>query len=399
MACVGRSYFHRDALLSVLFTYMLLGFLGLIFFNTKYLNPIYQALYDFEFTDFYYTLFDEPSKTIDPDIVLVNIGNKDRKAIANMVGVLAEYHPSVIGLDVCFIEQKDLATDSILKAALHGSTPLVLASQLMYLHDTTTVPEIQRTHPFFGVQRKEGYGSFLGQANRTVRYFQPYIQPKPDSLLYAFSTKMAKEHKPEAYAQLMQRGGRAEYINYRHTHFISIDADSVYVGHPGLEIIKGKVVLMGYLGDEDKPDRLEDLHLTPFNKSFGGHSVPDMYGVEIHAHILKMIFSGKYVFEPDKWLLRLLAFLLTLLHIYPFLYYFVKKHIWFHIVAKSMQLLSSGIIFIICMYLFHYFDIRMEPAYLIYAVILSVDALYFLDGIAKYLHRKYALESYFMESH
>lgn len=391
-------YFHREAVFAVFCTFLTLWLLGLVLINTKYLNPLFHALKDFEFTDFYYTLRKDEPKDLIEDIILVNIGSKDREGIAEMVTILSNAGPSVIGLDVYFPELKEHHSDSLLKNALHPSVPIILATPLEYSLGDKDTPKIKKNNAFFEIEHKEGYGSFVSKDKSTIRHFKPFIKIDEDTI-FSFAARISKIHDASKFENLLNRRGKPEYIHYAHSHFVIIDSDSLYAGSAVLNLIKNNIVLLGYLGDPDKEGNMEDLHLTPFNKSFGGHAIPDMYGVEIHAHILNMILRDKYIHEPKNLFVGLLAFFITLLHIYPFLFYFVKKHIWFHIIAKCIQLVSSGMIFITAMYLFHLYAIRIEPALLIYCVILSVDILYFMDGIAKYLYRNFNIQSYFIENH
>ncbi|MBC7904968.1 MAG: CHASE2 domain-containing protein, partial [Gemmatimonadaceae bacterium] len=69
------------------------------------LFSIFPSLARFQFTDFYYSRFMKSATA--PDITIVNIENRHRHEIAQMIEKLEAGGPAVIGLDVIFPPRQD----------------------------------------------------------------------------------------------------------------------------------------------------------------------------------------------------------------------------------------------------------------------------------------------------
>src|SRR5688500_11797259 len=65
------------------------------------LDPIGQALKDFELTDHVFSNL-RPEPSVDDRVVLVNIGRLSRAAIAEQIRIISEYKPKIIGIDGFF---------------------------------------------------------------------------------------------------------------------------------------------------------------------------------------------------------------------------------------------------------------------------------------------------------
>jgi CHASE2 domain-containing sensor protein len=393
-----KFLFHRDVLLSSILTFAILFLLKLVIFNTKYLDPVSQALGDFQFTDLYYSQFQKQHTDIDTNIVIVNIGENDRQSLIQELQIIKSFEPKVIGLDVTFVSQKEPATDSLLRAELHGNIPIILTSNIVYDQEQKgNTFSIESSHPFFEKQKEEGYGNFLSKEGHAVRYYAPFLK-REGSQIASLSARIVEVFNKDAYDELLARNRKSEIINYRSNNFPKLDVSDIY-GSADLSFLSGKIVLMGYMGPNFSQKVFEDNHLTPLNKSYGGHAVPDMYGVEIHANIISMILSGSYIREVPMWFTLVLAFLICVLHMYAFIYLFIYQHKWFHFVAKIIQLLSFGIIVFVALIFYGALDLKLEPSYIVVGVVLSCDALYFYQGFAEMAHKKFGFNSLFVSHH
>jgi len=399
--------FHRDVVIATLFTYVLILLLALVFYNTKFLNPIYSALKDFEFTDVYYSSYVKKNMRPSDDIVLVNIGSADRETIGKKLEIIKKSNPRAIGLDLWFPEMKEPYGDSILKAALTGNLPIILGTRL---HTNSKIDSSiklnESSHPYFlSDNTNEGFTNFLAEENETVRYYTPYFIQ--NNIEYnSLTAEILKESNNSGYEFLRSRNKKSEIINYSTCKFQILEIHDLEEGASELEILQGKLVLIGFMGFEpgfmgfgNRIKTMDDLHLTPLNKSYGGHAIPDMYGLEIHAHILQMLIDRNYINELPSTASLVIGLILTLLHMYAFVFFFVREHIWFHIAAKTFQVVSFGVLFFAAIVLYHYSGLKIEPSFLLLAVVLSVDSLYFLDGLLKFLHKKFGLQTYFVFDH
>jgi CHASE2 domain-containing sensor protein len=393
--------FHRDVWLTAVLTFILIGLLSLLFYSTKFLNPIYNSLKDFEITDIYYSTYRTKTSDYSEDIVLVNIGDADREMISKVLDRIQNVKPKVIGIDVSFPELKNNEIDGRLKKSLSKDN-LILASQIQYAdgegHHAHRIKSL-KSNEFFQVSGKEGYGNFLGEKNSTVRYYCPFVIGHDGSRELAFTTRIIKKFSPEKSDILLKRDCDSEIINFGLKKYITIEIDQLLQDAKLADVMKGKCVLLGYMGNYGGAKVLDDLHVTPMNKSFGGVSIPDTYGVEIHADILSMILEKNYINESSTVLKWIIMVILCVLHLYVFAYFYVKKHIWFHVVAKSVQIISFGVLSFLAIGSYHWFNYKLEPSLLLVAVILSVDSLYFMEGIMAFFHKRNGADSYFISDH
>jgi CHASE2 domain-containing sensor protein len=153
---------------------------------------------------------------------------------------------------------------------------------------------------------------------------------------------------------------------------------------------------MGYAGSSfGEVVDLEDAHFTPMNPEVSGKSYPDMYGVYIHANILSIMLADDYIKIMSPWLAWVLAFILCYLHMIIFAFYFNEKTKWMHLVAKIIQLTTSVLLLWIEFLVFQYYNYKIDMLPAIVAIILSVDILYFYEGIIAYLKKKTKIKSHF----
>lgn len=396
---IDKKLLHRDVFLASVLTFVILFLLKLVIFNTKYLDPISLPLSDFQFTDLYYSQFRKQQADIDTNIVIVNIGENDRAALIQQIQIIESFNPKVIGLDVTFVAQKDAETDSALKAVLHGSIPIILTSNIVYsdqdLHQGTFSTESSNT--YFEKKQDEGFGNFLAEEGQTVRYYPPFLS-KENEKIPAFSTQIIAKYDSNAYFKLLSRKLKTEIINYQSNNFAKLDVGDIYQ-NADLNFLKGKIVLMGYMGPNFSQVVFEDNHLTPLNKSYGGHAQSDKYGIEIHANIISMVLRKDYINELPKWVTYVIAFLVCMAHMYLFIYLFVQHHKWFHLGVKLMQLASFAILVFLSLLIFGIFGLKLEPGYIVIGVLLSGDAIYFYEAFVILLHPKFHFKSLFAQNH
>ncbi|MEI7491999.1 MAG: CHASE2 domain-containing protein [Bacteroidota bacterium] len=341
----------------------------IIALNLTFFDPIEKALTDFNFSDLLYSKLSSKQELLDTNIVLVNIGHLDRKQIATQIRRIRSYHPKVIGFDGFFSLRRDSASDAMLADQLSRGRNLAMAC---YLSDRDNsgknFESLETSDPYF----KSGIRAFinLGGANpetSTIRSFSPMQVFRGDTL-WAMAATVVRMYDPAAFRRLAERDNQREIINYigNRNAFISYDADEVLDSASDLSMIRGKIVLMGYLGYSFRhPIDLEDIYFTPMNPELAGRSHPDMYGVVIHANAASMILSGNYINVMPVWLQVLLSFIIC--------YLYVLFFTWFN--ARSPEL----------------FDL-LFPAILLAINILLVYAFFILYKTCNYsIHATYFL--------
>jgi hypothetical protein len=125
-----KYVFSKDTLLATIFTFIVIGLLGLLVINISAFNPFVKAFKDFDFMNIYYSKIRTHQGTLDTNIVVVNVGHLKRDSIGLMLQKINEQSPKIIGFDIFIAEQKEKKSDSVLKQALKQTSCLVVASDI-----------------------------------------------------------------------------------------------------------------------------------------------------------------------------------------------------------------------------------------------------------------------------
>ncbi len=397
-----KNFFHKDVLFSTLFVFLVMYLLRLFIFNIEFLNPIANALKDFQFSDIYYSRLKEKNlANIDTNIVLVNIGYNSREDIARQIHVINQFEPAVIGLDVTFEKPKDPVTDSILAHEIANVGNIVMATCFSYSNEDSDRYDTYITScKQFRNTAMEGYMNFPAkETENTIRYFTPKLMYYGENYV-SFPARIVSIYDPDAFNKLVKRDSKSERIDYKGNieSFIVFDAGEINPFNKKLAVIKGKIVLLGFLGTDLNTRVLEDIHFTPLNHKYSGRSFPDMYGVVIHANIIHTILAGNYTVKMPLWISLALAFILTYFCMYFFIMYYVKWVIWYQVIIRSLQLIISIIIVAIDIFLFRLFDFKMDAIVIVIPILLSIDTLEIYEGFALWFNKKYKYKTLFKKN-
>lgn len=382
----------------VVLTFVLIAIVAFFPFNLKFFNSFKNAFYDFSFTDIYYSDL-KPDNSLNTEIVIVNIGNGDRVDISKQIEIISKYNPQSISLDAFFLKKKNDSTDYILKNAIVDNN-VITTSKIKY--DNNTPIGIITSDKYF--EANHGFANlYIKGGNSVIRNFTPYIISSNNDTINSFASEIVKQHNATKYYKLINRNNSKEIIKYsaNQENFIAIDKNDILEDTLGRlkSIFKEKHVILGYLGDSlNSIPNLEDRHFTPMNSKLVGKSNPDTYGVVIQANILSMILSENYINKSSLFISLFISTLLMLLATYLFIKDYIHRPMWFHFKAKVIQLLIMVILIYIEMMLYHYFNYKLDLSLGIAGILLTVDVIYFYDGFAKYLNKKFNYNSIFLHS-
>jgi CHASE2 domain-containing sensor protein len=149
------------------------------------------------------------------------------------------------------------------------------------------------------------------------------------------------------------------------------------------DVFKDKIVLVGYLGNDEWNMPMKDKFYTPLNEQYAGRSLPDMYGLVIHANIIAMMLNGDYSFEMPGWI----TFMIEVLFCYAnvLLFFWIYHHFKdpFHGITRGIQLLEFVLVFLLISILFHYFKIRIDFDTGILTLLLTYDFVMIYESLLK----------------
>lgn len=365
-------------------TALVFVFIGALFFipaNVDFLNPLGQALGDFELTDLVSSqLRDENSVEADTNIVMVNIGELNRAEIAQQIEIINSHEPAVIGLDAFFRKEKTSDLDEPLEQALLKTKNLVVASKLAnYNEEKNRFDSLELSHPKFAQNATPGFVNVITDDEASFRTSREisFKENIGDSTHWSFAAQIVKSFKNDAFKKLEARGNETEIINFRGNFkkFYALDVTDIFDSTSDLSFLKGKIVLMGFLGENFEKPSLEDVFFTPLNEHYAGKSYPDMYGVVIHANVISMALTGDYITAMPFWLSIFSAFVLCFLNVAGLSYIFKNHNKWFGGETMIFQLLETiGLLFLVVM-VFSYFRYKLDLTLAMLAVVLSSTML------------------------
>lgn len=385
-----RRLFYPHSLIVTCMMFILIWFLDVIRINLHFLNPFNETLRDYEITDIVYSRLRNSKIKLDNRIVLVHCGNghPSRDTLRLMVDRIVDAGAKVLAIDIMLSEQKKpFVTDSLLRESLLRMENVVLANELHDLADDGRTFRSQvNCDTFFSDYVYTGFINFIDHDSSTIRLFSPR-EVTTDGECLSFAARIAKLYDPSSTERLFKRNNEVEEIFYsgNENQFVQFGPKDILDSTNELQsTLSGKIVLIGFLPLDawDKP--LLDRHYTPLNARYTGRNTPDMYGVVIHANILRMILDNTYVNELPFWANMVLTFVFCYFNIHFFYQIFRRVSLPYQFITRFLQLGEIVLLFFIVALLFHYYRIKMDVAYWITALLLTFDAVKFYDnGVRK----------------
>ena len=363
-----------DALIINILTFITFVFFWAIIDSIDLFNPFDEFIDNFDFTDLYYSEFLNDEMPTDTNIFIVNIGNLDRRGIADLVFDIQKYKPAVIAIDAVFAERRGM-DDFYLQQALNSGDNIVLGGFGIYEDDKAT--GIERTNEFFG---QHPVGHLEMQADpKTVREFDKFIKFR-DTIINSFSMEIVSRYDKDVFLDFAERRNQTELINYRggKMPFIIFDNEEISDSNSNLSIIEDKIVLMGYVRMySGAPSDTLDSHFTPLQKSDYGYA--DAKGIEIHAHIISMILARDYIDKLPNLVNFLIAFVILQLFLMWLVYYYVNGAKFFDILSKPIQFILIVLVLWGTFLIFSNQGIKIDMIPTVLALVLCIEVLYLYE--------------------
>ncbi len=367
-------------------------------------DTIGQALKDFEMTDYAFSKL-RPDPTVDPRIIIVNIGDLSRGEVAEQLRLISQYKPRVIAIDSYFDcegglrdsincpQLLDQMGNLLLGNAIQEAGNVVLVSKLLQsdsLSNSNAIDgydSIEYSDPLFSDAARNGFANLVTEAVfqddiKLCRKFVPSwtVNGRKE---YAFAVLTCMMYDSIKTKRFLSRNKEEELVNYRGnveiqdlklksirnketgstnfpTMFYAVDVDQVQKGEILGEIFKDNIVIMGFMGARFGDITWSDKYFTPLNSKVAGRANPDMFGVVVHANIAAMILNEDYIDEIPDWGKFAVAFLVCLLTVALFIWIDQRLPQWFDALSVIIQLIELLLISIFIIQAFTWWNLKLD---------------------------------------
>lgn len=384
-------------------TYITFFVLGLTVLGVKFSNSdFYQEYIDpgsNNETDPYNVLISKRPYQKQDNIVIVNIGNLARRDVARQISILSKYGPKVIGIDAYFNcegplrdslncpQLLDTLGNIMLEKAIADAGNIILVSRLLQKTQSSLdiniidYDSMEYSDPAFIENAKSGYGNIITNAVSQVdvkesNSFVPSYRLNGKEE-YAFATQIAMQYDSNKAKRFLSRSNEEENINFRFNlnqdfsrvinnndeaeqPISALDVDDILNEQFSADLIKDKIVLMGFLGAFfGDANGLASMYFTPLNKKPYGRANPDMYGVMLYANIVAMILNEDYIDNQSTLNSLTVNFWICLLHISLLLMVRHYKPTYFDVYATIIIIAQIALISFLRRELFYLYSYRL----------------------------------------
>lgn len=383
------------------------GFIALLYLitaNLDVLKVFEETVSDFRMTDLYFSKIRDPqSVSQDTNVVIINVGTLPRDGVGYQMQILSEYEPAAIGLAEEFFEASDTQDSMLINDFLKSvseKVPLIWSSKLRTGGDSAAYftedgkkvwrEELLPHEKFRPYVRNAFSNLYIEEDDKdspfeTTRFYHPVEYVASDSKgeftkQHAFPVELARVLNPDAVAEYLEDAEAEEYIYYKGNwnKYTVLDVNDVLQRNFTPETIKGKIILMGYMGDNYRaPTWAGDRFYTPLNPQQVGRTIPDMYEVLVYANIISMILEGTNPEQTPAYLSIVFALIMTYLNVLIFtaVYYSKKLGLWYDVLTKLVQLVEVVVLMYLTVHLFSEYRLILDFTPAILAVVLSGDVL------------------------
>lgn len=374
----------RDAFFSTILSALLVLILALLFFNIRFFNPLHKAFADFSFLDVFYSESFQENNKVNPDIILVNVGNENRLEIATMLEAVIREQPRTIGIDVIFKDRKEnVFVDSMLASLLKHDN-IVTSYNI-------TEEAVDYNHPYFGNGTATGFVNYnFDDKTSVVREFVGKIQDEQGDQL-SFASQIAKHYLSKKWKSLdydnkLEQVQTIKFQGYYDT-FQYLEPED-FVTYDRKSNLKDKIVIFGYLGvPTGSKDDIGDKFFTPLNVIVSGKSDADMFGTAIHANIVNMLIKNDFMVRISNFWMGLITFLCMFLSTIYYMRANKKYKISFRTRKRIFQFVISLLILTLSFWLFK-LNVVLKPVLPILGIVLAGSYFKYYKHLTRYLKTK-----------
>lgn len=368
--------------------------------NQLFIDPFSEAIKNHDIMDVGISRFrdhTDPS-LFDENVVILNSEKTNREDIAHVVNYLSSHKVAAIGIDLLFDKTPHNAIDTLLADALNNDK-VVLGYTFEEMHkgDTHSIHGTTSDSLFINNDSQLGYVNLATNDGFSVRAFEPFHTIDGNERT-SFAVKLASKLQPEILEVTQKRDNKIEWINFKRIQpgqinmcFPINEFKSVHYAYTTVkdfladtasysqEYLEGKIVLIGFNGEDSEALSMKDRYFTPLNQIYHGRSLPDMYGVVVHANIISMLLTKDFLDEVPEWILYLIGFFIFFINYFIFRKLDDKKLFTILPIVRVVQLIQFVLLFSFCIIMITHFNIKFGFIIIITAVIISFEVYELYD--------------------
>ncbi len=402
-----KRLFLNDYVYCSIFVGALIWLITIIPINKEFTEPFAEAMADFEVTDLGFTVLRAKEAEADTNIVIVNTAHMGNAELSAMINQLNQYEPAVIGVNEILYRSGDDFSDSLLIGALKNTKELVYAAKLKDYNDSTGQWQaIEHSDSIFvNFPLDTNYVRFaeIGFENmfthdrdfKTTRHFYSKENFRGQEMKF-FATELVEIVAPEKVEKFMKRANDYEVINYKGNYekFATLDAEQVLNGEFDPASIKGKIVIMGYLGQSLQDEKFWDdsKYYTPLNKNYAGKTFPDMFETVIYANIASQILNDTHVDVVSINTDIIINIIICLINVILFSALFHAAAVWWDIFSLIITFLEIIVLLLGTAFIFSNYgiEINLNPSIVFVLVLGQFIELYY--GLFKVAMQKLSIK-------
>jgi CHASE2 domain-containing sensor protein len=398
--------FLNDYVYCSIFVAILLSLISFIPVNHELIDPFKEALEDFEVTDLGFTKLRADDPPADTNIVIINTGKMERAELAAAIRNLNQYKPAVIGFNDVLYRSEDTFGDSLLAEALKEVDNIVYTSKLYDYSDSTAqwsaleVPDslFMKFVDSMGVKYAETGFKNMPTNDKDFKTTRHFFEKATVTGIQEnfFAVELIEVVSPEKVERFMKRANDHEVINYRGNidKFTTLDAEQVLNNEFDPSLIKGKILILGYLGASLSDEKFWDdyKYYTPLNKEYAGKTFPDMFETVIYANIASQILADKHIHVVDFKTNLMINLVICFLNVVLFSLLFQAAAVWWDAFSIIITLLETVVLLLATAFVFSYYRIEVNVNTSIVFIIVLSSFLELYYGLFKIAIQKYTVK-------
>lgn len=214
-------------------------------------------------------------------ITIIDIGKNDRLKIGEQLKIVHALSPKLIGLDF-FLVPDSSDRDSIIVNQLNKSKKVIAVVGLQNFNDSLNYwNDLKKSHEKFKIT-DEGFANLTG-IDLVVDNSIPVWSTHKDDILYSFSYMVALNSFGLKSKYKETRGMEIPFdFNLANKNYTIINQQDFLIGNFKKEDIANKIILLGYIGNDEDYFFLSFLNKNRNNK---------INGVELHAMMINELID------------------------------------------------------------------------------------------------------------